>query len=135
MVAVKAVKPTSLGFNLIPKKIKSKNGHNSVQLAAVLSPEFKLPTAELIATVKHHKTEFTYSHELKKFMKEMGIEKKEMKPLEQYLAVQVKKATKSVAVPIAMLNGYLENGITPNFSVTFDEMPLLQLAASHSHER
>ncbi|MCE5295225.1 MAG: hypothetical protein LLF94_11535 [Chlamydiales bacterium] len=104
-------------FLLVPKVLKTTG---EIELAALLSPAYKLPRAYLIAKRHHGSTHFTYSKCLKKFIKRLKLKKAQFKLLKTYLRKQLCAAKKDPEPFVAVLNNFLMSGGILPFTVDID---------------
>jgi len=119
MASVRQVTLKPLSFNILPQQVSIKNGHKKLKLAAILQPQFKINGAQIIASLKDRKQKIHYSPELKKFIKKNNIEPTFFDPLVTYLSDQLTQAKKNPDIFLAILQTYLLNGQSPNFTVSF----------------
>lgn len=107
-------------FSIIPRVIRVGGSTTEIRLAAVLAAGFNATGAEIEAAYKNGKTTYTYSSAIKKFMKAQGLSSSAFKPLEAYLAKQIKSAKADPAPFVSMLDGYLKMGLAPSYTVSID---------------
>lgn len=113
----KACQAQGLSFALMPRMLKVKKGRAEIILAAIPSSPVLLPDAELLASIKNRKTKFVYNKKLKKLLKELNWTAKEMKPLEAYMAKQLKQGAKNPETMLTLIQEQLQNTPSPTFSV------------------
>ncbi len=106
---------TPLTFYFVPKRIVVRSHASELTLGAVIAT---VAGAELTASLKNGKKHFTYSSAFKKYMRLQGYKRSDFKPLEKYLASQLKSAKKNPQPFIALLNTYLLSGAAPSYTIT-----------------
>ena len=120
MAKVKPSTLRSLSFNVLPRKVSQKGKKTKVQLAAVLQPQFGLNGAEIVAIIKGRKQRFRYSRQLERFIRDLKPNKENFRPLEKYLAKQIRKGEKNIALPLTQINENIVNGTAESFTVTYN---------------
>jgi hypothetical protein len=119
MAKVPKVSLNSLTFNLLPQEVKVRNSHRKLKLAAILQPQFGINGAQIVASLRDRKQKIKYSAPMLKFIKKNSLDQTLFAPLETFLKDQLKQAKKSPGLFLTILQTYLSNGQTPNFSVSY----------------
>ena len=123
MKKVNPVQNPFLTFMFVPREITLKEGKIMLRLAAIVKSTSGLNPAEVVASVKKHKSKITYTHAMKKFIRKSGYHKSDFKPLENYLLTVLKQGAKDPQVFLSLLGTYLASGQAPAFSVVFQPEP------------
>lgn len=105
----------SLNFQILPTKIRVQNHSKKIQLEAILSQPGFSTDARFIGTIHHHKRKFSFNHDLEKVLADIGWQKSDFKPLEDFLRPILRKSDRDPDLVIGMLATFLKGEVAPNF--------------------
>jgi hypothetical protein len=107
----------SLIFQIIPERVKRRDGKVQVKLAAILSSAGFSQKAKVLAKISSGKKSYSYSSKLQEVLSQVNMKVSDLQQLKKFLHDTLASSYKDPEIAVNLLSTYLKSKIVPTITV------------------